>query len=68
MQAIIIKKSKIQGKGVFAARDFKKGDIVIKWRPKKILTREQAEALPESDVPFECMCGSKKCRKKIGTK
>jgi SET domain-containing protein len=33
---IIIKKSKISGKGVFALRDFKKGEIVLKWNPKPI--------------------------------
>jgi SET domain-containing protein len=41
---IVIKKSKISGKGVFAKRDFKKGEIVLKWNPKK-LTREKANKL-----------------------
>lgn len=31
---IIVKKSKINKKGVFAVRDFKKGEIVLKWTPK----------------------------------
>lgn len=34
MKNLIVKKSKIHGKGVFANKDFKKGEIVIKWQPK----------------------------------
>ncbi len=41
---IIIKKSKIQGKGVFANKDFKKGEIILKWNPKKI-TKKEADKL-----------------------
>lgn len=41
---IIIKKSKINGKGVFAKRDFKKGEIILKWNPEK-LTKEEAVKL-----------------------
>ena len=31
MVDVAVKKSKIEGLGVFALRDFKKGEIVIKW-------------------------------------
>ena len=41
---VIIKKSRIQGKGVFANKDFKKGEIVLRWNPKKI-TKEEADKL-----------------------
>jgi SET domain-containing protein len=41
---IVVKKSKINGKGVFAKRDFKKGEIVLKWNPK-ILTKLEADKL-----------------------
>jgi SET domain-containing protein len=41
---VVIKKSKIQGKGVFANKDFKKGEIVLNWSPKKI-TKEEADKL-----------------------
>lgn len=41
---IIVKKSKIQGKGVFANKDFKKGEIVLRWNPKKI-TKKESEKL-----------------------
>ena len=33
---IIIKKSKIIGKGIFANRNFSKGEIIFKWKPKLI--------------------------------
>ena len=41
---VVIKKSKIKGKGVFAGRDFKKGEVVLKWNPK-ILTKPEANKL-----------------------
>jgi hypothetical protein len=41
---LIIKKSKIQGKGVFANKDFKKEEIVLRWSPQKI-TKEKADKL-----------------------
>lgn len=41
---IIVKKSKINNKGVFAARDFKKGEVVLKWNPK-ILEKSEAEKI-----------------------
>jgi hypothetical protein len=44
MNNLIIKKSKIQGKGVFANKDFKKGEVVLKWNPKK-LTKEETGKL-----------------------
>jgi uncharacterized protein len=34
MSNVVVKKSKIHGKGVFAARDFKKGEVVLRWHPK----------------------------------
>ncbi|MFZ3099732.1 MAG: SET domain-containing methyltransferase [Minisyncoccales bacterium] len=33
---VVIKKSKIQGKGAFAAKDFAKGEVVLRWRPKPL--------------------------------
>ena len=39
------------GKGVFANRDFKKGEVVIKYNLKP-LTKEEFESLPESERMF----------------
>jgi hypothetical protein len=44
---ILIKASKIQGKGVFAARDFRKGEIVMNWDASVILTKKEAEEIPK---------------------
>ena len=41
---IVVKKSKINGKGVFVKRDFKKGEIILRWNPK-ILNKLKAGKL-----------------------
>lgn len=55
MNDVVIKKSKIgqfpNGKGVFANRDFKKGEVVIKYNLKP-LTKEEFENLSESEKEF----------------
>ncbi len=43
---VIVKKSKIKGRGVFALRDFKKGEVVLKWNPKPI-TKAASEELSD---------------------
>lgn len=49
MADVIVKDSKIHGKGVFAARDFKKGEMVIDWSACSVqLTKEQVDKLPKS--------------------
>jgi hypothetical protein len=51
---VTVKKSMLErsqfddGLGVFADRDFQKGEVVIKWS-LKIVTREQYEVLPERE-------------------
>lgn len=41
---IVVKKSKIHGKGVFAKRDFEKGEVIFQWNPK-ILTKLESNKL-----------------------
>jgi len=52
---VVVKRSGIgqfkDGLGVFANRDFKKGEVVIKWK-LQILTKELYERLPEGDKHF----------------
>ncbi len=50
-KSLIVKKSKIHGKGVFANRNFKKGSIVIKYNLKP-LTKKEFENLSESEKHF----------------
>ncbi|MFH1607637.1 MAG: SET domain-containing protein-lysine N-methyltransferase [archaeon] len=51
MKDAIIKNSKIHGKGTFANRDFKKGEVVIKYNLKE-LTKEEFENLPEKEKHY----------------
>ncbi len=52
MPDLIVKKSKINKKGVFAARDFKKGELVLKWDISKELSKEEAENFPEDEKGY----------------
>ena len=48
---IVVKKSKIHGKGVFANRDFKKGEVVLKHNFKS-LTKKEYDKLSNADEHF----------------
>ena len=51
MSDLIIGKGKLTGKGVYANRDFKRGEVVVKYnlRPK---TKEEYNNLPNSEKMF----------------
>jgi len=51
MSDLIIGKGNLAGKGVYAGRDFKKGEIVIKYN-LKVLTDEEFKKLPDSEKEF----------------
>lgn len=48
---VVIKKSKINNKGVFAKRSFKKGEVVLRWNPVK-LTNSDAKKLSEGEKHY----------------
>ena len=48
MDNIVIKKSKINNKGVFADRDFKKGETVLLWKPR-VISKKEFEELTETN-------------------
>ena len=48
---VIIGKGNLAGKGVYANRDFKKGEVVIKYNLKPLAEKE-FENLPESEKMF----------------
>jgi SET domain-containing protein len=52
MPDTIVKNSKIHGKGVYAAKDFKKGEIVLRWDLSNKLTKEQVEKLSKEDKKY----------------
>lgn len=56
---IVVKKSKINKKGVFAARDFKKGEIVLRWSPK-FLVKSEAEKLRNGQKHYIYKAGKNK--------
>ncbi|MBI2612642.1 SET domain-containing protein-lysine N-methyltransferase [Candidatus Kaiserbacteria bacterium] len=45
---VLVQDSKIEGKGVFAGRDFLKDETVIRWQTQVRLSREEARDLPGS--------------------
>ncbi len=51
MNNVVVKEGKIFCKGVYASRDFKKGDVVIKYDLKP-LTKEEFEDLSEMEKYF----------------
>lgn len=56
---IVVKKSEINKKGVFAARDFKKGEVVLKWNPK-ILEKSETEKIKENQKHYLYKVGKNK--------
>ena len=46
--SVVVKNSKIQGKGVFADTHFKKGNIVMKWDASMMLTKKEAKKIPKT--------------------
>ena len=58
---IIIKKSKIHGKGVFAARDFNKDEVIIDWSTCTTqLTKKQVDSLTNSKKRYVSYIGNEK--------
>ena len=52
MPKVIIKNSNIQGKGVFANKNFKKGEVIMRWDTSIILTENQARKIPEKNKKY----------------
>ena len=55
---LIIQESGIKGKGVFANRDFKRGEIVNRWDTHHILTEAQIQELPEDQIKYISYIGN----------
>jgi SET domain-containing protein len=49
---IVIKRSAINKKGVFAARDFNKGEAVMKWSIVKTLARRELPGVTPADEKY----------------
>jgi SET domain-containing protein len=59
MPGVVVRDSGIEGKGVFAARDFRKGETVLDWRNAKALSRAEFEQLPEGEKRYVAFFGGK---------
>ncbi len=66
-KGIIIKKSKINKKGVFAIRNFKKGEVVLKWNFKIVeeseidkLDNSQKQYIYKAEKTNICLCNHQK--------
>jgi SET domain-containing protein len=49
---VIVKKSNIDGKGVFAVRDIKKGEVILEWDISHTLTPKELEQLAEDERKY----------------
>ncbi len=52
MVGVIVKKSKIHEKGVFASCNFKKGEVVLKWDISHELIKEEVNSMPEKQKSY----------------
>jgi len=60
MNSVEIRKSKINGKGTYALKDFKKGDVVIIWSPKKMVNKEKMSKISRNDQNHSTYTGDNK--------
>ena len=42
---LIVKPSPIQGLGLFAKRDFAKGEVVTRWQPTRLYTQQEYDSM-----------------------
>lgn len=56
---VIVKKSYIEGKGVFASRDFKKGEIVLHWDISHTLSKEKVDKMSNKEKKYISLLDNK---------
>jgi SET domain-containing protein len=52
MSNLIIKNSEINGKGIFANKDFKKGEIILEWDTTHELKEEEVKELSDNEKKY----------------
>jgi len=55
---VIVEESDVEGKGVFALRDFKKGEVVLDWSSSPVLTQEEIKRLSAEQEKFVYYLGN----------
>jgi len=56
---VMVKNSKIEGKGVFALRNFKKGEVILHWDASKTLLKEVSDKMSQNDKKYVSFLGGK---------
>ena len=56
---VIIKKSQIHGRGIFAGKNFRKGETVLHWNASKIIPSKQFEKMTEKEKSYITFCDGK---------
>ncbi|MBI5224176.1 SET domain-containing protein [Candidatus Micrarchaeota archaeon] len=51
-RSIVIRESSISGKGIFAARDFETGEIILRWNPLRILSSDELAELSSEEKHY----------------
>jgi len=49
---LVAKPSRIHGTGLFAKRDFKKGELVVEWNPVKLIPKAEASQITPEEKEF----------------
>jgi uncharacterized protein len=56
---VIVKKSKIHQKGIFASRNFKKGETILHWDISKTLAKREVNKLSNEEKLHICFANDK---------
>ena len=49
---IVVRRSGIHGRGLFALCEFAPGEVVLRWNTSKLITREEQSLLPEEERKY----------------
>jgi SET domain-containing protein len=49
---VLVAKSRIHGLGVFALRDFKKGEVVFRWDISHEISKDDIAKIPDTEKPY----------------
>ncbi|MGC9605576.1 MAG: SET domain-containing protein [Minisyncoccia bacterium] len=60
LKGVTIKDAGVKGRGIFALRDFKKGELVLGWnKENRFLSEEEISDLPEGEKKYVALCNGK---------
>ena len=56
---VIVRGSNIEGKGVFASYNFKKGEVVLRWDISQILSKEAVDKMSDKEKKYISLLNNK---------